>query len=190
MHNDILQVGSDLFLTDAFGSNGFRLKRHNAQDRTQLLNIGATKLARRPFVVHFSATRKKAIVAGSIGPTGELFKLLGQLNHASLLSGVREQADALAGGGVDVLWIETTSSNDNVAAVIEVAKTTGLLICAGMIFDTASRSMIGVMPADFAKFAGGLGANFIGAHCGISLAELLRSGRGVLAASGSLPVVV
>ena len=81
------------------------------------------------------------------------------------------------------------SSKEEVAAAIEAAKTTGLPICSTMTFDTASRSMMGVMPADFAEFVRGLGANFVGANCGIGPAELLHSVRGILAASGSLPVV-
>ena len=58
-----------------------------------------------------------------------------------------------------------------------------------MPFDTASRSMMGVMPTDIAEFVRGLGANFVGANCGIGPAELLHSVRDILAASGSLPVV-
>ena len=184
-----MEAGSDLILTNSFGGTGFRLKLHNAQDRTRALNIAAAKLARRAVDAHYRATGKKAIVAGSMGPTGELFEPLGQLMHASALAGFTEQADALAEGGVDVLWIETMSSNEEVAAAIEATKTTGLPICATMTFDTASRSMMGVMPADFAQFASGLGANFIGANCGIGPAELLHSVRGILDASGSLPVV-
>jgi methionine synthase I (cobalamin-dependent) len=189
LHNGFLQAGSDLILTNSFGGTGFRLKLHNAQDRTQALNIAAAKLARKAVDTHFGATGKKAVVAGSIGPTGELFEPLGNLTHSSAIAGFYEQADALAEGGVDVLWIETMSSNEEVAAAIEAAKATGLPICATMTFDTASRSMMGVMPADFAEFVRGLGANFVGANCGIGPAELLHSVRGILAASGSLPVV-
>ena len=189
LHNGFLQAGSDLILTNSFGGTGFRLRLHNAQDQTRALNIAAAKLARRAVEAHFDATGKKAIVAGSIGPTGELFEPLGQLNHASALAGFSEQAHALAEGGVDVLWIETMSSNEEVAAAIEGAKATGLPICATMTFDTASRSMMGIVPAEFAEFARDLGANFVGANCGIGPAELLHSVRGILAASGSLPVV-
>ena len=46
-----------------------------------------------------------------------------------------------------------------------------------------------VVPTDFAKFAGALGVNFIGANCGIGPAELLRLIRGSLNLSGELPVV-
>ncbi len=189
LHNGFLQAGSDLILTNSFGGTGFRLRLHNAQGQTRALNLAAATLARRAVDRHFSATGKKAIVAGSIGPTGELFEPFGQLTHSSALAGFAEQAYALADGGVDVLWIETMSSKEEVGAAIEAAKTTGLPICATMTFDTASRSMMGVMPSEFAEFAQGLGANFIGANCGIGPAELLHSVRGILAASSSLPVV-
>ena len=189
LHNGFLQAGSDLILTNSFGGTGFRLKLHNVQDRTRELNVAAAKLARKAVDAYHSSNGKKAIVAGSIGPTGELFEPLGQLTHSSALAGFSEQVDALAEGGVDVLWIETMSSKEEVAAAIEAAKATGLPICATMTFDTASRSMMGVMPADFAEFARGLGANFIGANCGIGPAELLHSVRGILTASGGLPVV-
>lgn len=49
--------------------------------------------------------------------------------------------------------------------------------------------MMGLMPADFAKFASVSGASFIGATCGIGPAELLHSVLGILTASGNLPVV-
>ena len=189
LHKGFLQAGSDLILTNSFGGTSFRLKLHNAQDRTRALNIAAAKLACRAVDLHFGTTGKTAIVAGSIGPTGELFEPLGRLTHKSAVTSFSEQADALAEGGVDVLWIETMSSNEEVAAAIEAAKPTGLPICATMTFDTASRSMMGVTPADFAEFAKGLGANFIGANCGIGPAELLHSVRGILALSGNLPVV-
>jgi 5-methyltetrahydrofolate--homocysteine methyltransferase len=157
LHNEFLQAGSDLILTNSFGGTGFRLKLHNVQDRARALNIAASKLAREAVDTHFGATGKKAIVAGSIGPTGGLFEPLGHLTHSSAIAGFSEQADALAEGGVDVLWIETMSSNEEVAAAIEAAKATGLPICATMTFDTGSRSMMGVMPADFAEFVRGLG---------------------------------
>ena len=75
------------------------------------------------------------------------------MTHASGLAAFIEQAEALAEGGVDILWIETMSSTEEVAMVIEAAQMTRLPIYSTMTFDTASRSMMGVLPADFAKFA-------------------------------------
>ena len=81
------------------------------------------------------------------------------------------------------------SSNEEVAAAIEAAKPTGLPICSTMTFDTASRSMMGVVPADFASFAVAQGADFVGANCGIGPAELMHSVQGILPAAGTKPVV-
>ena len=111
------------------------------------------------------------------------------MTHSTAVDGFTEKADALAEGGVDVLWMETMSFNEEVAVAIEAAKTTDLPICASMTFDTASRSMMGLVPADFAQFVRELGANFVGTNCGIGPAELLHLVHGILTASGSLPVV-
>jgi len=189
LHGSFLEAGSNLILTNSFGGTGFRLKLHESQDRVRELNIAAAQLARKAVEKNFANSRNRAIVAGSMGPTGELFEPLGKLTHSAAVDGFGEQAEALAEGGVDVLWIETMSSNEEVAAAIEAAKPTGLPICVTMTFDTASRSMMGVMSADFADFATALGANFIGANCGIGPAELLHSISGILAHSGDVPVV-
>ena len=189
LHTSFIDAGSDLILTNTFGGTSFRLKLHGAQDRVAELNEAAAKLARQAADAHAKSMGRQVVVAGSIGPTGELFKPLGALTHNSAVAAFREQASALAKAGVDVLWIETMSSNEEVAAAIEAAKTTGLPICSTMTFDTASRSMMGVTPADFASFATAQGTDFIGANCGIGPAELLHSVQGILTKVIDTPVV-
>ena len=189
LHNSFIDAGSDLILTNSFGGNTFRLKLHQAQGRVAELNEAAAKLARQAADAHTKSTDRQVVVAGLIGPTGELFEPLGALTPSSAAVAFREQARALANGGVDVLWIETMSSNEEVAAAIEAAKTTGLPICSTMSFDTASRSMMGVTPNDFACFAASRGADFIGANCGIGPAELLHSLQGILTQANDIPVV-
>ena len=103
LHHGFLKAGSDLILTNSFGGTRFRLALHNASDRTRELNIAAARLARKSVEAHFSISGRQAIVAGSIGPTGELFEPFGQLTHASALASFAEQAEALVEGGVDVL---------------------------------------------------------------------------------------
>ena len=189
LHNSFIDAGSDLILTNSFGGTTFRLKLHDAQDRVAELNERAAKLARQAADAHAKSKGRQVVVAGSIGPTGELFEPLGALTHSSALAAFCEQASALVNGGVDVLWIETMSSIEEVAAAIEAAKKTGLPICSTMTFDTASRSMMGVTPEDFASFAVAEGADFIGANCGIGPAELLHSVQGILTQVNDIPVV-
>ena len=63
--------------------------------------------------------------------------------------------------GGSILWIETRSSNEEIAATIEMTKIIDPSICRVMTFDTASRSMMGVVPAEFTSFALVRGADFI-----------------------------
>ena len=189
LHNSFLDAGSDLILTNSFGGTSFRLKLHEAQDRVTELNVAAAKVARAAADAHSAKTGRTIIVAGSIGPTGELFEPLGALTHDSAVAAFREQADALVAGGVDMLWIETMSSNEEVAAALEAAKATGVKVANTMTFDTAGRSMMGITPGDYASFASQHGADLIGANCGIGPAELLHSVDGMLAAKPGVPVI-
>ena len=124
-----------------------------------------------------------------MGPTGELFEPMGNLTQADTVAYFAQQADALAEGGAEVIWIETMSSLEEVAAAAEAARATGLPVCATLTFDTARRSMMGVTPADYAQFAAEIGLDMAGANCGVGPAELMDSTQGMIAAGIEIPVV-
>lgn len=175
LHERFLTAGSDLILTNSFGGTSYRLKLHKAESQVKTLNIAAAKLARQASDEHFDKTGKKTIVAGSMGPSGELFEPLGALDHDAAVAAFKEQADALAEGGADLLWIETISSLEEVDAAYEAAVSTGLEVAATMTFDTAGKSMMGVDPSVYASHVGGKGAAALGANCGVGPAELMHS---------------
>ena len=104
-----------------------------------------------------------------------LFQPLGALTVEAAEQAFAEQALALAEGGVDLLWIETMSSLEEIDAAVKGARQTNLPVVATMTFDTAGRTMMGVAPAAYAKFATLLGLDAFGANCGIGPAELLDS---------------
>ena len=189
LHGAFLEAGADIILTNSFGANAPRLKLHKAEHRATELNAAAAQLAREATRQHFEDTGHKAIVAGSIGPTGELFEPLGTLTHAHTVAYFAEQAQALAKGGAEVIWIETMSSLEEVAAAAEAARAAGLPICATLTFDTARRSMMGVTPADYGQFATKIGLDMAGANCGVGPAELIDSIQGLIAAGIEIPVV-
>ena len=175
LHCRFLDAGSDIILTNSFGGTSFRLKLHQAEDQVATLNIAAAKLARQAADEHHAKTGRKVLVAGSMGPTGELFQPLGMLDHATAVAAFQEQAKALKEGGVDLLWIETISSIEEVNAAFEAASSTGLPVASTMTFDTAGKSMMGVNPDDYARHVSGLGAVALGANCGVGPSELLHS---------------
>lgn len=171
LHSEFADAGSDILLTNSFGGTHYRMKLHNAENQVDALNKAAAQIARKVA----DSTDREMVVAGSMGPTGELFIPLGALDEAGAVAAFTAQAHALADGGADVLWIETMSSLEEYEAAVKGAGTTGLPIYGTMTFDTAGRTMMGIQPGDFARFAVGLGMDGFGANCGIGPAELLDS---------------
>ena len=188
LHTSFIDAGSQLILTNSFGGTAHRLRLHAADVRVGELNLAAAKLARQAADDGRDRHGHEIVVAGSIGPTGELFEPMGALDHADALAAFTEQAEALAAGGVDLLWIETMSSLEEVKAAIEAASAVGLPAASCMTFDTAARSMMGVTPADFASKSIGFGADYVGANCGIGPAELLHSVSEIIT-TASVPVI-
>ena len=184
LHERFLEAGADLLLTNSFGGTRFRLALHGAQDQAAALNATAARLAREAV----DESGRQAVVAGSMGPTGELFAPLGALDHAAAVEVFAEQAGALAEGGADMLWVETMSSFEEVDAAIEAARGTGLPVAATMTFDTAGKSMMGVDPAAFAERYTKAGIAALGANCGVGPAELMHSVLGMRSAAG-IPLV-
>ncbi|HEV7417493.1 MAG TPA: homocysteine S-methyltransferase family protein, partial [Tianweitania sediminis] len=106
LHQGFVDAGADIILTNSFGGTRHRLKLHHAQDRVHELNEKAARIARG---VADKAGRK-VIVAGSVGPTGELLEPLGALTYDQAVEAFVEQMEGLKAGGVDVAWIETMSA--------------------------------------------------------------------------------
>jgi len=173
LHRGMVGAGADIILTNTFGGSGYRLKLHKQQDRVREINREAARIARR---VADSAGRP-VVVAGSIGPSGELFEPLGALTPEGAEAAFGEQAAALAEGGVDLLWIETMSAREEVLAAAAGAAKTGLPFVITMSFDTNGRTMMGFTPADFAGFAHAMDARPFGygANCGVGAAELVAA---------------
>lgn len=189
LHGEFLKAGADLILTNSFGANAPRLKLHKSQDRVREINKAAAELAREAVDQFADSSGHEGIVAGSMGPTGELFAPMGDLTYEQAVSCFSDQAHALAEGGVDLLWIETMSAKEEVAAAAEAAKTTGLPVAATLTFDTARRSMMGVTPTEYAAFARDIGLDLMGSNCGIGPAELMDSTVELVRAETGLPII-
>ncbi|MEQ9331090.1 betaine--homocysteine S-methyltransferase [Thalassobaculum sp.] len=191
VHRDFLAAGSDIVLTNSFGGSRHRLKLHHAQDRVRELNAAAARIARAAVDAHAARTGRRALVAGSMGPTGELFVPLGSLTADEAVAAFAEQAAGLAEGGVDLLWVETMSAPEEVSAAVAGAARTGLPVVVTMTFDTNGRTMMGLTPGGFADFARSLDPvpAAIGANCGVGPAELADSILAITAADPAAMVV-
>jgi 5-methyltetrahydrofolate--homocysteine methyltransferase len=173
LHQQFVDAGADIILTNTFGCNRHRLKLHHAQARTHELAKRAAELAREVA----DGAGRPVIVAGSVGPTGELFEPLGALTESEAIDTFAEQIEGLQAGGADVAWIETMSAPEEVRAAANAAIRVGMPYTATCSFDTAGRTMMGVMPGDLAKIFDGLAVPPVamGANCGVGASDILVS---------------
>lgn len=187
LYQGFIDAGSDLILTNSFGGTRARLKLHDAQDRSYELNKIAAELARECA----DKAGRPVIVAGSMGPTGELLEPVGSLTHADAVAMFEEQARGLLDGGADVLWAETISSEEEMRAASEAAANLDAPFCGTMSFDTAGRTMMGVTSTAYAGVAGTLPKTPIafGANCGVGASDLLRTVLGLTEAAPEAVVI-
>ena len=184
-----IAAGSDIVLTNSFGGTRNRLKLHDLQDRVREINCTAAELARDALQ---REGRKEVVIAGSMGPTGDLFEPVGPLSHADGVAAFAEQAAGLKEGGVDVLWIETLSSIEEVQAAVEGAATSGLPLVVTLSFDTNGRTMMGVSPQDLVRLVRSLHPNPVafGGNCGTGAAELVAAIKSMASELGGDEVIV
>ena len=163
LHRQFIEAGAEIILTNTFGCNRQRLKLHKAENRVYELAKRAAELARETA----DAAAHPVVVAGSVGPTGELFQPLGELTLEAALESFEEQMRGLRDGGTDVVWIETLSSTEELNAAAEASIKLGLPYVVTCTFDTAGRTMMGVLPNELDGSIAGqpVAPLAIGANC-------------------------
>ncbi|WP_298674803.1 betaine--homocysteine S-methyltransferase [uncultured Lentibacter sp.] len=187
LYSSAVEAGSDLFLTNSFGGNAARLKLHDAAKRAHELSRIAAEIGRNVA----DRADHTVIVAGSVGPTGEIMAPLGQLTHALAVEIFHEQAEGLKAGGADVLWLETISAPEEYIAAAEAFALADMPWCGTMSFDTAGRTMMGTTSADMVKMVEKLAHPPLayGANCGVGASDLLRTVQGFAAQGTPRPIV-
>ncbi|MEE9446584.1 MAG: betaine--homocysteine S-methyltransferase [Arenicellales bacterium] len=166
-------AGSDIILTNTFGGTRYRLMLHKAQDRVEELNIAAVKLLKE--VVE--KADKPIAIAGSIGPTGEILEPNGPVTNAEASAAFKEQAAALVSAGVDVLWLETMSSIEEVEAAVDGVAEFGLPIVFTMSVDTNGRTMMGITPEQIIHLSSNVSSKIhaCGTNCGVGASEVVAT---------------
>jgi 5-methyltetrahydrofolate--homocysteine methyltransferase len=171
LHESFIDVGADIIVTNTFGANRCRLKLDNAEERTQEINEAGARIARGAA----DAAGRLVVVAGSMGPTGEMLEPYGTLTGDEAESTFAQQAQALAEGGADVLWIETVFAFGELEAAVAAASSSGLSVVSTMTFDTVGRTMMGDTPEKARAFIQSLDPRPIafGANCGTGPSMLI-----------------
>jgi 5-methyltetrahydrofolate--homocysteine methyltransferase len=161
-HEEYAKAGASILTTNTFGGTRPRLDMHGLGERLHELNQAAAAIARSV------AQEYDALVAGDLGPTGELMAPLGTMEPDDAQALFEEQLRGLRDGGIDLVLIETMSDLAEVTAAIAAARAVvpDLPVIATMSFDTNLRTMMGVRPADAVHALASAGADAVGANCG------------------------
>jgi methionine synthase I (cobalamin-dependent) len=185
LHRGFVEAGADIILTNTFGCNRRRLALHNLQQQTWELNRLGAEIARSVA----ERAGRPVVVAGSVGPTGDLLAPLGPLTEDAACSVFKEQIQGLKDGGADVVWIETMSASAEINAAARAAIDVGMPYTVTASFDTAGKTMMGVTPEALVDFVADLSPSpvAVGANCGVGASDLLVS---VLAMTAQHPDAV
>ncbi len=182
-----IDAGAQIILTNTFGGSRFRLAMHNLQGRVAELNRTAAILLR----AEIEAAGRPILVAGDIGPSGDILAPVGTLSYAEAVDGFTEQAEALIAGGADIIWIETMSALEEVQAALEGVRriSAEIPVITTLSFDTHGRTMMGVTPEQALAVLTERGAAAVGANCGNGTDELLAAIQRMQAAGPRVPLV-
>ncbi len=186
IHRAYIEAGSQIILTNTFGGSSVRLESHGLADRVFELNEAAAKNAR----AEADSAGRLVIVAGSIGPSGQILAPLGTLSLEDARQSFADQASGQAAGGVDLFWIETMSDLEEVkAAIAGIRSVSDLPISATMSFDTHGHTMMGISPSRAAEELSQLGLAALGANCGTGSNELIEAIRAMKEAAPDLVLI-
>jgi methionine synthase I (cobalamin-dependent) len=185
LHQSFVDAGADIILTNSFGGTRRRLALHKLEERTEEINRLAAQNARAVA----DASERRIIVAGSVGPTGDLFAPLGAMTEDWAVEVFEEQIRGLKAGGADVIWIETMSAMEEMRAAATAAQKLGMPYTITASFDTAGNTMMGIRPEAMIRDLSTLTPrpHGIGCNCGVGASDLLCS---VLAMTEAEPEVL
>jgi len=179
-----VNAAADIILTNTFGGSPLKLAKRGLAEKSAEINRLGAELSKK-------AASGRALVFGSIGPTGELIKPLGAATETELIKGFSEQAKALAAGGADGIVIETMMDLAEAKAALRAVKeNTPLSVAVTMTFSKAGlnyATLMGVRPQQAAAELERAGADIVGANCGAGIDLMIEVAR-LMRPTTSLPI--
>ena len=171
IHREYIEAGAQLVITNTFGANRFKLKKHGLEADVIEINRAGVELAKRAVAASF----KDVLVAGDIGPLGVRIAPYGRVKPEEARAAFAEQVKALADAGAELIVIETMSDLYEIQEAIKAAKEVSKLpVVASVTFTRDDRTLLGDEPMKVARKLRDAGADVIGVNCSGGPSQLLR----------------
>jgi homocysteine S-methyltransferase len=169
VHRDYVHAGADIIETNTFGANRIKLGAFGLAGSLREINVAGARIARR-------AANGRAYVAGSIGPLGIRIEPWGKTGVDEAREYFKEQAAALAEGGVDLFILETFRDLNEIGAAIDAVRSVSdLPIIAQMTTEEDGNTLDGTAPEQFAPELERRGATIIGVNCAVGPGPMLET---------------
>jgi methionine synthase / methylenetetrahydrofolate reductase(NADPH) len=158
VHERYIAAGARIIETNTFGANAPRLERFGLERRVTEINSAAAQLATD------AARGKDVCVAGSVGPLGitESDATERGIDRAACF---REQITALLDGGVNILFLETFMSFDEMQMALEARPASDAIIVASFACEPEGRLQSGMPVVEAFARCKEMGAHIVGANC-------------------------
>ena len=169
VHLGYVKAGADVIETNTFGASRLRLQKFGLGDKVREINLAGARLARE-------VAGDDLHVAGSVGPLGLRLEPLGHTSLADARQAFREQIEALAEGGVDLIIVETmVDLREAQQALLAARDVSGLPVAVQMTIQDDGSTPTGTSPEDFTRQLDSWGADLIGLNCSVGPAAVLEA---------------
>jgi homocysteine S-methyltransferase len=169
VHRDYVKAGADIIETNTYGANRLKLAAFGLEDKLRDIIIAGVRIGRE-------AAGDRAFVAGAIGPLTIRIEPYGPTSREEARELFREQAQALAEGGVDLVVLETFSNLDEIEQALEAVRSIcDLPVIAQMTVDNDGKTSYGTSPETLTKRLDELGADVIGLNCSVGPHTMLEA---------------
>ena len=169
VHEEYVRAGAEIIETNSFGATRNKLQPYGLEEKLREINLAAAKIARE-------AAGDNVFVAGAIGPLGIRIEPFGPTSYDEAKEMFKEQAEALAEGGVDLFIIETFSELTEIQQAIRaVREVCDLPIIAQMTIQADLKTTFGTSPEAFTTALHEEGVDVIGLNCGMGPTHVLNA---------------
>ena len=188
VHAKYLEAGADIIETNTFSGTSIAMADYALEDYVTELNVASAKIARKAADDFTAKTpNKPRFVAGSIGPTNKTASMSPDVNDPGyraisfheLKEAYREQAQALIGGGVDILLVETIFDTLNAKAALyaidEIKEEQQIdipIMVSGTITDASGRTLSGQTVEAFLISISHIDILSVGFNCALGADQL------------------
>jgi homocysteine S-methyltransferase len=171
VHQEYIRAGAEIIETNTYGANRKRLAAFGFAEKLRSINQAGVRIARE-------AAREQAFVAGAMGPLGARLEPLGTISFAEARELFREQAEALAEAGADLIILETFRDIDELReAILGIREAAGreLPLLAQVAIEDDGKLQDGTALADVVRLLDQWPVDGIGLNCSSGPRVLLEA---------------